>query len=97
MPIDSNFQANRIATPFENLKVWKRKTSTLGIYGSDVAVDFDLCVGDGACIDVCPTNVFDWRGAGGDRKPLPSRERDCIYCFGCEAVCPKYAIRVSKP
>ena len=97
MPIDPNFQANRVATTFENLKVWKSKTSNLGIYGTNVAVDFDLCVGDGACIEVCPTNVFDWQGAGEDRKALPSRERDCIYCFGCEAVCPKFAIRVSKP
>jgi NAD-dependent dihydropyrimidine dehydrogenase PreA subunit len=97
LPIDPDFQANRVATTFENLKVWKDKTSNLGIYGTDVAVDFDLCVGDGACIEVCPTNVFDWQGAGADRKALPSRERDCIYCFGCEAVCPKFAIRVSKP
>ena len=97
MPIDPDFQANRVATTFENLKVWKNKTSNLGIYGTDVAVDFDLCIGDGACIEVCPTNVFDWQGAGPDRKALPSRERDCIYCFGCEAVCPKFAIRVTKP
>ena len=97
MPIDPDFQANRVATTFENLKVWKDKASNLGIYGTDVAVDFDLCVGDGACIEVCPTNVFDWQGEGSDRKALPSRERDCIYCFGCEAVCPKFAIRVSKP
>jgi NAD-dependent dihydropyrimidine dehydrogenase PreA subunit len=27
---------------------------------------------------------------------MPARERDCIYCFGCEAVCPKFAIRVTK-
>ena len=48
MPIDPDFQANRSAATFENLKVWKSKTSDLGIYGTDVAVDFDLCVGDGA-------------------------------------------------
>jgi NAD-dependent dihydropyrimidine dehydrogenase PreA subunit len=79
------------------MKVWKNKTSNLGIYGTNVAVDFDLCVGDGACIEVCPTNVFDWQSAGADRKALPSRERDCIYCIGCEAVCPKFAIMVSMP
>ena len=97
MPIDPNFQTNRVATEYENLKVWKDKTSILGIYGTDVAVDFDLCVGDGACIDVCPTNVFDWKGHGADRKALPSSEYGCIYCCGCEAVGPKFAIRVSKP
>ncbi len=97
MPIEPNFHANRVATKYDNLKVWKDKTSTLGIYGTEVAVDFDLCVGDGACIEVCPTNVFDWKGEGAERKALPSREHGCIYCFGCEAVCPKFAIRVSKP
>jgi NAD-dependent dihydropyrimidine dehydrogenase PreA subunit len=97
LPIDPDFQASRTATAYDNLKVWKNDASSLGIYGTDVAVDFDLCVGDGACIEVCPVNVFDWQGSGADRKALPARERDCIYCFGCEAVCPKFAIRVTKP
>ena len=97
LPIDPNFQANRVPTMIENLRVWKDKRSKLGIHGTTVAVDFDLCVGDGACIEVCPANVFDWTGADSDRKALPIRERDCTYCFGCEAVCPKFAIRVTKP
>ena len=96
MPIDPSFQANRVPTTYDKLTIWKNTSSTLGIYGTDVAVDFDLCIGDGACIEVCPVNVFDWRGAGVDRKAMPARERDCIYCFGCEAVCPKFAIRVTK-
>jgi NAD-dependent dihydropyrimidine dehydrogenase PreA subunit len=96
LPIDPSFQANRVPTMYDKLTVWKNTSSALGIYGTDVAVDFDLCIGDGACIEVCPVNVFDWRGAGVDRKAVPVRERDCIYCFGCEAVCPKFAIRVTK-
>lgn len=96
MPIDPDFQTHRSAQERGNLKVWKdSNNSKSGIYGTDVAVDFDLCVGDGACIDVCPVNVFDWHGEGANRKAMPSRERDCIYCFGCEAVCPKFAIRVT--
>ena len=79
------------------MRIWNDKTSTHGIVGSEVAVDLDLCVGDGACIEVCPVNVFDWRGEGPERKVIPRRERDCIYCFGCEAVCPKFAIRITKP
>jgi NAD-dependent dihydropyrimidine dehydrogenase PreA subunit len=96
VPIDPNFQASRFPTTYDALKVWKNASSTLGIYGTDVAVDFDSCIGDGACIEVCPVNVFDWHGVGADRKAIPARERDCIYCFGCEAVCPKFAIRVTK-
>jgi NAD-dependent dihydropyrimidine dehydrogenase PreA subunit len=96
LPIDPNFQANRVPTIYEKLKVWKSTSSNLGIYGTDVAVDFDLCIGDGACIEVCPVNVFDWHGTSDERKAMPAREHDCIYCFGCEAVCPKFAIRVTK-
>ncbi|HKZ61832.1 MAG TPA: ferredoxin family protein [Nitrososphaera sp.] len=98
MPIDPKFQANMVATTFENLKVRKNSESNLGIYDTDVAVDFfDLCISDGDCIAVSPVNVFDWQDANAGRKALPSRERDCIYYFECEAVCPKLAIRVSKP
>jgi NAD-dependent dihydropyrimidine dehydrogenase PreA subunit len=39
--------------------------------------------------------VFEWQGEGSNKKALPALERDCIYCFGCEAVCPKFAIRVT--
>jgi NAD-dependent dihydropyrimidine dehydrogenase PreA subunit len=97
MPIDANFQMNRSPSNYEGLQVWKDSASVHGIFGTEVAVDFDLCVGDGACIEVCPVNVFEWRGDGPDRKALPSRERDCIFCFGCEAVCPKFAIRITNP
>ncbi len=96
LPIDPDFQINRVPTIYEGLRVWKDGSSIHGIYGTEVAVDFDLCIGDGACIEVCPVNVFDWQGAGKDRKAIPRREGDCIYCFGCEAVCPKSAIRVTK-
>ena len=96
LPIDPNFQSNRVATIYDGLSNWKNASSKQGIYGTNVAVDFDSCIGDGACIEVCPVNVFDWHGAGVDRKAIPRREHDCIYCFGCEAVCPKSAIRVTK-
>ncbi|MEO9296194.1 MAG: ferredoxin family protein [Nitrososphaera sp.] len=98
MPIDPAFQAHRHAEQQQHgdLKVWKSSDSNLGIYGSSVAVDFDLCIGDGACIEVCPADVFEWHGSeGADRKAMPVHEGDCTYCFGCEAVCPRFAIRVT--
>jgi NAD-dependent dihydropyrimidine dehydrogenase PreA subunit len=94
--IDPNFYANRVPAMCENLRVWKSMSCNLGIYGTDVAVDFDLCIGDGACIEVYPVNMFDWHAAGADRKAVAAREHDCIYYFACEAVCPKFAIRVTK-
>jgi NAD-dependent dihydropyrimidine dehydrogenase PreA subunit len=31
-----------------------------GIHGSQVAVDWESCVADGVCMDVCPVFVFEW-------------------------------------
>ena len=45
----------------------------LGIHGTHVAVDWEGCVGDGACMDVCPVDVFEWnfnpgaKGVGTDK------------------------------
>ena len=32
----------------------------LGVHGTMVALDFDSCIADGACIEVCPVQVFQW-------------------------------------
>jgi len=48
----------------------------LGIHGNAVAVDFENCIADGICMDVCPVNVFEWllnpgrSGTGNDLNPL---------------------------
>ena len=36
------------------------KMEAIGISGTMVAVDWDSCVGDGACIEACPVQVFQW-------------------------------------
>ena len=84
----------------------------LGIHGSVVAVDFDICIADGVCIDVCPTAVFDWVDTPGtnphkshpdlppliaEKKAAPSREDDCIFCMACEIQCPVTAIKIFQP
>ena len=44
-----------------------------GIHGTHVAVDWESCVADGACMDVCPVDVFEWelnpgnKGTGNDK------------------------------
>lgn len=48
--------------------------TTLGIHGTQVAVDWDSCIADGNCLDVCPTSVYEWAlnpgqiGTGRDHK-----------------------------
>ena len=32
----------------------------LGVHGTMVAVDWDSCFADGACIEACPVQVFQW-------------------------------------
>ena len=36
------------------------KMEKLGIDGTMVANDWDVCVADGACIEACPVQVFQW-------------------------------------
>ena len=71
----------------------------MGIHGTSVAVDWDICEADGICLSVCPVNLFDWADAPGhptsDKKSDPSRESECIQCLACQANCPVQAIKVS--
>jgi NAD-dependent dihydropyrimidine dehydrogenase PreA subunit len=43
----------------------------LGISGTMVAVDWDSCVADGACIEACPVQVFQWYRT---EKDIPGAE-----------------------
>jgi len=41
-------------------KAHGEKQVPLGVSGTMVAVDWDSCVADGACIEACPVQVFQW-------------------------------------
>jgi len=43
----------------------------LSVSGTMVAVDGDSCVADGACIEACPIQVFQWHRT---RKDIPAKE-----------------------
>ena len=64
-------------------------------------MDFDLCIADGACIESCPVDVYEWIDSPGhaasDRKPFMPREPDCIVCRACEEVCPVDAVLITAP
>lgn len=104
MGIDANFKDSRPeAGECNGHKIWgpEEKPAKLGIHGTAVAVDFDLCVADGACLDACPVNVFEWMDTPGhaasEKKADPSKEADCIFCMACESVCPVEAIKITQP
>ena len=101
MPIDPNYQKNRRKVGKERgITVWGPvdPPEKLGIHGTYVAVDWDICTGCGECVEVCPKQVFEWKQTPShptsERKPLPANEHDCIECYRCESECPVEAIRV---
>jgi len=83
------------------LKTWGRvgtDNGVMGVWGEFVSVDMDICIADGACIEACPVDVFEFREFPGNpastKKPLQIREPDCIFCLACEGVCPPTAIKI---
>jgi NAD-dependent dihydropyrimidine dehydrogenase PreA subunit len=100
-PIDPSFKTKRqpVGT-FQGIKVWgpTDPPGQLGIWGTEVCVDFDICVADGACIEACPVNVYEWLETPGhpasEKKPFMIREKDCIFCMACENVCPPQCVKI---
>ncbi|MGQ0795288.1 MAG: 4Fe-4S dicluster domain-containing protein [Nitrosopumilaceae archaeon] len=106
-PIDVEYKSHmRPTSPFvaptskNTIKTWGKggDNGRLGVWGEFVSVDFDICVADGACIDACPVNVYEWfdtpNHVASAKKPLMAREPDCIFCLACEGVCPPQAIKI---
>lgn len=104
MPIDPDFQKKRkIVDNHKGHAVWGpiEPPSNLGIHGTNVAVDWDICEGCGTCVDVCPVSVYEWAEAPShpisEKKSDPVRESECIQCLACETQCPTQAIKITYP
>ena len=100
-PIDQSFKSKRqVVGQFQGINVWGPidPPGQLGIWGTEVCVDFDICIADGACIEACPVNVYEWLDTPGhpasDKKPFMIREKDCIFCMACENVCPPQCVKI---
>jgi NAD-dependent dihydropyrimidine dehydrogenase PreA subunit len=100
-PIDPSFKTSRqVVGTYQGIKVWGPVDAPgqLGIWGTEVTVDFDICVADGACIEACPVNVYEWLETPGhpasEKKPFMIREKDCIFCMACENVCPPQCVKI---
>jgi len=102
LPIDPNFQKNRKKVGKEkDIAIWGPVNAPLklGIRGSNVAVDWDICTGCGICLNVCPAQVYDWGETAdhptSEKKAFPAGEPECACCYQCENQCPVQAIRVT--
>jgi NAD-dependent dihydropyrimidine dehydrogenase PreA subunit len=100
-PIDPEFKSKRqVVGTFRGIKVWgpTDPPGQLGIWGTQVTVDFDICIADGACIEACPVNVYEWLDTpghpGSEKKTFMAREKDCIFCMACENVCPPQCVKI---
>jgi len=104
LPIDLDFQKNRKKVgKKEGVAVWGPvdPPEKLGIHGTYVAVDWDICTGCGVCLEVCPQQLYDWVETSdhpiSEKKAFPARELDCVQCYKCETNCPVQAIRIVFP
>lgn len=104
LPIDPDFMKNRQVTGEHNghkVRGEVKPPEKLGVHGTQVALDQDVCNGDGICISVCPVSVFDWVESPGhptsEKKSDPMNEPQCIFCRACEVQCPTQAIKITEP
>jgi len=105
-PIDVEYKLKmKKSAPYDaagySIKTWGRRGTNngiMGVWGEFVSVDYDICIADGGCIEACPVAVYEWFDTPGspasERKPLMSKEPDCIFCLACEGVCPPQAIKI---
>ncbi|MBD3227941.1 MAG: 4Fe-4S dicluster domain-containing protein [Candidatus Lokiarchaeota archaeon] len=103
MPIDPDFKNNRIIQgQHKGHAVWGPidPPEKLGIHGTTVAVDLDICYGCLKCIRACNVDVFKVFQTPGHpvskTKVDPVNEKACFFCLSCEMVCPVEAIKIEN-
>jgi len=60
-----------------------------------IILDTQRCTGVAACLDVCPTNVFDWDSQR--RMASVVRGEACVQCGACLVQCPRDALTFQSP
>ena len=95
MPIDPDFQKNREKVGKEKgIAIWGSvdPPEKLGINGTYVAIDWDICTGCGVCLKVCPQQVYEWVETSGhltsEKKAFPARELDCVQAISVKPSVP---------
>ena len=87
LTLNQNSKLSRLFTAPSSHKIkvfgHRKGNEILGMLGEFVSVDYDICVGDGACIDACPVKVYEWAEFAGnpasEKKPLMTSESLIAY------------------
>ena len=58
-----------------------------------ITIDLDKCNGDGICVDVCPSGVYELDDKGKSKAVNPD---ECIECLACVDQCPENAITIDS-
>jgi len=57
-----------------------------------IEVDEDKCIGCGACVDICPVDVYEIQGT----TSVPINAEDCVGCESCIEACEENAITIKE-
>ena len=68
-------------------------TQTGGSIMAKVTVNQDLCIGCEACVNACPSGVFEMNADG---KAEAINQGKCAVCMSCVETCPVDAITVTE-
>lgn len=64
-------EASKNEDSVKDFKKRGEKIEPIGVSGTMVAVDWDSCYADGACIEACPVQVFQWYRT---EKDIPAKK-----------------------
>jgi len=90
--IDSSEGEALIDVPDESCELVRRRLEELGasvrILEDQIELNEQECVDCGACISICPQEVFSF----GDDWKLRVDARRCVLCGRCIEICPHHAL-----
>jgi len=90
--IDSSEGEALIDVPDESCELVRRRLEELGasvrILEDQIELNEQECVDCGACISICPQEVFSF----GDDWKLRIEAKRCVLCGRCIEICPHHAL-----